>query len=189
MKMDRMQRAALLLNLADRLKERRSWCGERNLQKAVYFLQEMLKVPLGYEFVLYWQCPYSFEFRDELTSLRADMLLTLDVQHPSGPNYVTTELGKKFQERFTETLNSHEEQLNFLEKKLEGKRGRELKILATALYITLTSNNGEQSVSARAEELIDLNQFFPFGEAFDAVEKIDLIREDWKSPADVQMSA
>ena len=49
MKMDRMRRAALLLNLADRLKERGSWCGERNLQKAVYFLQEMLKVPLGYE--------------------------------------------------------------------------------------------------------------------------------------------
>ena len=123
-----------------------------------------------------------------LTSLRADMLLTLDVQHPSGPGYVTTELGKKYQKRFTETLNSYEDQLDFLEEKLEGKRGRELKVLATALYITLKSNNCEQSSFGQgAKELIDLNQFFPFGEAWDAVEKIDLIRKDWKGPAEVQM--
>ncbi len=75
--MNRLQRAVVLLTMLDALKRRGSWCGETHLQKSVYFLVELCAVPLGYSFVLYRHGPYSFELSDEITALRADMLLDL----------------------------------------------------------------------------------------------------------------
>ena len=46
--MERLQRAAILTELMDRLRANGSWCGETHVQKAVYFLQEILGVPTGF---------------------------------------------------------------------------------------------------------------------------------------------
>jgi hypothetical protein len=46
--MNRLQRAALLTTLADKLRDAGSWCGETHLQKAAYLLQTLLQVPLGF---------------------------------------------------------------------------------------------------------------------------------------------
>ena len=69
--MERLQRAAVLLSLIEQLKDRGSWCGDTHIQKTTYFLQELLKVPLGFEFILYKHGPYSFDLEDEITALRA----------------------------------------------------------------------------------------------------------------------
>ena len=48
--MKRLQRAAIVTELAEQLTAQGSWCGETHLQKATYFLQELLEVPTGFEF-------------------------------------------------------------------------------------------------------------------------------------------
>jgi uncharacterized protein YwgA len=73
------------------LKERDSWCGETHIQKAVYFLQELLQVRLGFEFIMYKHGPYSFELTDELTTLRANRLLRLIPREGYGPSIVVNE--------------------------------------------------------------------------------------------------
>src|ERR1700679_4231265 len=89
--MNRLQRAAVLLTLLAALKQRGSWCGETHLQKSVYFLQELLGVDLGFPFVLYRHGPYSFEISDDLTALRADLLLNLKLRLPYGPSLEPSE--------------------------------------------------------------------------------------------------
>src|SRR6266545_4036200 len=64
--MKRLQRAALLTELVEQMRAHDSWCGETHLQKATYFLQELLDVEMDYDFVLYKHGPFSFDLRDEL---------------------------------------------------------------------------------------------------------------------------
>src|SRR5438477_2081289 len=87
--MKQAQRAAVLALLNRKMLERGSWCGETHLQKAMYFLQDLLGVDAGFEFILYRHGPFSFELRDALASLQADGLLDLAIrQQGYGPTYV-----------------------------------------------------------------------------------------------------
>ena len=84
--MKRLEKTALLLSLMKSLKCRGSWCGETHTQKATFFLQELLHVPLGYNFILYKHGPYSFDLNEELTAMRADGMIHLVPQpYPYGP--------------------------------------------------------------------------------------------------------
>ena len=93
--MKQMQKNAVILSLINRLKEKGSWCGGTNIQKASYFLQEMLGVELGFDFILYKYGPYSFELTDELTAMRANSFLHLEIRDPRySPCYVLMRVGR-----------------------------------------------------------------------------------------------
>ena len=77
--MERLQRAAILLSLAENLRDKGSWCGETHLQKAAYILKEMFGVPLDVDFVLYKHGPYSFDLTDDLARFKADGILQEEV--------------------------------------------------------------------------------------------------------------
>jgi hypothetical protein len=64
-------RSAILLDLAAQLREHGSWTGETHVQKAAYFLHELLGVPSGLRFVLYRHGPFSFDLRASLNKLEA----------------------------------------------------------------------------------------------------------------------
>ena len=59
--MDRLRRAAILTQLVGNLRREGSWCGETHVQKATFFLQELMEVPLGFNFVLNKHGPFSFD--------------------------------------------------------------------------------------------------------------------------------
>ena len=46
--MNRLERATILVTLIEKLSMEGSWCGETHVQKATYFLQELMGVPLGF---------------------------------------------------------------------------------------------------------------------------------------------
>ena len=48
--MNRMAKAALLMQLLNEMRQRGSWCGETHVQKSVYLLQELFGVPLEFQF-------------------------------------------------------------------------------------------------------------------------------------------
>jgi hypothetical protein len=75
-----------------RAKTPRTRQGETHMQKATFFLQELIKVPLGFEFLLYKHGPFSFDLRDELTFMRAQGFLRLEPQYPYGPTLVGGEV-------------------------------------------------------------------------------------------------
>lgn len=77
--MNRMKRSALLTKLVQRLRDEGSWGGETHVQKVTYFLQELMEVPLDFDFILYKHGPYSFDLHDEIAALRGDGLLTFEL--------------------------------------------------------------------------------------------------------------
>jgi len=175
--MKRRQREAVVLALADKLKDQESWCGETHLQKAAYFLQELAKVPLGLGFILYKHGPFSFELRDEITAMRADGLIKLQLQpYPYGPSLLTTDNGRRLQKRWPMTLRKYADSIAFVAKQLATKGVAELERLATALYIT--KKHPGESVESRACRLHELKPHVSISEAQSALQDIDrMIKE------------
>ena len=52
-KLSYSSRCAVVVELAEKLRQRGSWCGETRLQKALFILQDLAKFDLGYKFIIY----------------------------------------------------------------------------------------------------------------------------------------
>ena len=175
--MDRLMRAALLTKLIEKLREQGSWGGETHIQKSVLFLQDLTEVPFGFEFVLYKHGPFSFDLRDELTSLRADELLRLEPQPPYGPRITTTETSKYIQTISSKTLKAYDDQVTFVAEKLGNKGVNELERLATAFF--LTEQMGTASVGERSKQLVRVKPHVDLDDAGSAVAEVDAIIGEW----------
>lgn len=170
--MDRLQVAALLTSLVDRMRKRGGWCGETHIQKAVYVAQELARVPLGFDFVLYKHGPFSFDLRDELTSLRADGLLRLEPQaFPYGPKFKTTQTARSLQERFPRTRTKYAEALDFVAEHLALMPVDELERLATALYANI--NLRREDSQSRARWINERKPHVTVDEAIEALQQVD----------------
>lgn len=173
--MNRLQRAAVLVRLVDRLREQGSWCGETHIQKATYFLQELLDTPMELEFILYKHGPFSFDLRDELTSLRADGILELEPQEPPyGPKFTTTRIGEELLTRSPRTLAQYETAIDFVANALGRRDVADLERLATALYVT---REGAASVSERAQMLHELKPHVLLASAQSAIQELDQLAQ------------
>jgi len=173
-----MQRVAILTRLADKLREHGSWCGETHLQKATYFMQELLNVPIEFEFILYKHGPFSFDLRDELAAMCADELLKLKPHAPPyGPTIVTTDDGKVIQERFPKTLTRHQSSIDFVAEKLGGKGVSALEGLATALYVAKEAGTNAP-VAERAKRLNALKPHILADQARAFVDEVDRIADE-----------
>lgn len=181
--MDRLKKAAILTTLTRKLLDHDSWCGETHLQKAVYLLLELFKVPMDFKFILYRHGPFSFDLRDEITSLRADGLLRLEPQpYPYGPKLVPDEQRcVKLKKLFPLTLKKYDTYLDFIAQELGGKNVTELEHIATALYVTTEKSEPKASVEKRSEELRRLKPHFSVNGAKQAVDDIDKISKEANS--------
>jgi hypothetical protein len=156
--------------------KRDSWCGETHIQKAIFFLQDLLKVDAGFEFILYRHGPFSFELRDELSSMQADDLLELTVRREGyGPRYVPTSFSNTYLERFPKTTARYMKQVTFVADELSDKGVAELERLATAFFIA--NREGVRQIGRRAQRLVDLKPHISLSEARAACEQIDRMSE------------
>jgi len=117
--MKRMQQDAVLLSLINEMKAKGSWCGETHIQKAAYFLQALMQVPMSFKFILYKHGPYSFDLSDEVTALRADRLLEYKTRLPYGPSLFPTKEGQEFLIRYPKTLSNMRKRSSLSLRKLE----------------------------------------------------------------------
>ena len=178
--MNRLQIAALLTDLVRRLREGGSWCGETHVQKAAYVAQQLAGVPLGFDFILYKHGPFSFELRDELTSLRADGLLQLETQpFPYGPKFKITDNARKLGQKFPKTIKKHADALEFVAENLADKQVDELERLATALYAK--SNFPDQDAHERAAWINQKKPHVSLDDALAALAEIDELEEEFTS--------
>jgi uncharacterized protein YwgA len=157
------------------LKKSGSWCGETHVQKATYFLQEVLGVETGFEYILYKHGPYSFDLAEELTSLRADYLMEFNHRSPGyGPSLVPTQTSAELRSRFPKTIASHTPQIKFIAKKFGSKGVTELEKLATALWVTRELGSDADD-DDRAERINALKPHVSVADALDAVHEFDQI--------------
>jgi hypothetical protein len=180
--MDRLRKAALLTRLIEQLRQNGSWCGETHVQKSTLFLQDLMRVPLGFDFILYKHGPFSFDLRDELTSLRADELVKLEPQRHYGPRMATTDQSKYIQGIYSKTLERYDDSISFVAEKLGGKGVADLERLATALYVTQRADIGT-SIDTRAAKLTALKPHIARDDAVAAAREVDQIIEEAKPRA------
>jgi uncharacterized protein YwgA len=169
--MKRLQRATVLLSLLEALRSRGSWCGETHIQKSTYFLQEMMEVPLGFEFVLYKHGPYSFDFSDEITALRADLLLDVRSRAPYGPSLVPSETSASVLKNFPHTREQFDPAIQFVADRLADKNVAELEKLGTALFVTKSSPS--EGADDRVDRFCKLKPHIDAAEALRALGVVD----------------
>ncbi len=168
-----MKREAIVALLIEKMREHGSWCGETHVQKAVYFLQDMLKLDTGFDFILYKHGPFSFDLRDELTAMRADGFVDLEFQGPSyGPSLAAGKNAVLLKRLFRKTLERQGPKIDFLACKFGDKNVIELECLASALYVTGAAE-GEPSIQDRAAELTALKPHISPEDAIHNVETVD----------------
>jgi uncharacterized protein YwgA len=169
--MKHLQRAAVLVSLANSMRREGSWCGETHLQKATYFLQEAAHVPMDLSFVLYKHGPYSFDLHGEISSLLSTGILHLEAQpYPYGPSFVPTSRGQQLLQRFPKTLARHEDSIQSVAKHLGSADVLQLERLATALYVL--NENPRSRIEELVEQMCSLKPHITGAEALEAIERV-----------------
>lgn len=176
--MERLPRSAVLLTLLDQLHAHGSWCGETHVQKSVYFVQELLGVPLDFDFIFYKYGPFSFELSDELTALQGDSLLKVVIRDPQyGPSLLPGPASEPFLEQFPRTRERYSLAIRFVAERLAKKNVTELEKLATALYV-MKQHPGSQDQDQLAEAIHSLKPHVSLDDARTALQVVGRMAED-----------
>ena len=162
-----MRQQAIVADLINRIAARGGWCGETHIQKSTFFLLNVTKVPLEYEYVLYKYGPYSFELHDDLVAMKARGFVSTSPQRPYGPSFRVGELGQVLLQRFQKTLRTYELDLEFIAEELSDMNVVEFEPLATALYVYV--EHEDDSVEERARLVHELKPHVPIESARSSV--------------------
>jgi hypothetical protein len=151
--MERLQRDSVLISLIEALRNRGSWCGEAHLQLVTYFLQELLKTPLGFQFILYKHGPYSFDLCYALAQMEADFMVEIVPLPRYRASFTLGETSNLLKEKFPITIAKYQKAVNFVVEKLAEKNVSELQRVATAMYVSLDNKTSSQTLAQRIKEL------------------------------------
>ena len=163
--MKRFKRAAILLSLIEKLRDGDSWCGETHVQKSTYFLQDLMEVPLGFDFILYKHGPFSFDLSDEISWMRANDILKLQPQQrPYGPKLVPGENAELLKETYPDPIEKYAEKLEKIANEFSDKGVTALERYATAYYVS--KNHKEEDI---ASKIVELKPHISSSEAREAV--------------------
>lgn len=177
--MERLRRDAVLIRLIEALRKKGSGCGETHIQKSVYFLQALAGAETGFDFILYKHGPFSFDLRDELTAMRANSLVALEVQAARyGPSVAPLPAAERLCERFPRTLRAHESSVAFVASKVGSKTVGELERLATALYVSRQSEH-RLDINECAQEIHKLKPHIPVVQGAEAAGTV----REWEQEA------
>jgi len=162
-----------ILRIINSLRVAGSWCGETHVQKAAYFLKEMCRVPLDYDFVLYKHGPYSFDLSNELGAIYADGLISLENQDRYGPKINVSPRGERLIAG-TDLPDDIQKSINFICERFGSHGVADLERFATALFIQ-NSADGEldASVEKKAEALTQLKPHVKKTDALGAVIEVE----------------
>jgi len=169
-----LHRASVLLELARQLRAAGSWCGETHMQKATYFLQEVTRVPLEFEFVLYKHGPYSFDLADDLGGMLGERFLMYEPVTGYGPRLKEGTSAEQLRREFPEPAAEYAPRIASVAGWLQNKRVTDLERLGTALYVTL---EGRAQGPDRAARIVQLKSHVTPQEAEAAIRDVDAFRE------------
>jgi hypothetical protein len=169
-----LNQASLILNLALALRGNGSWAGETHIQKSGYFLNTLLKVPTGLNFILYKHGPFSFDLRELLTDMEAQGFIKWNSFPPYGPSIGEGPLGPLLREKFSSLSDQYKKQIDFVSRHLGQRNVASLERIATALYVSAHGAVG----NARVGRIVDLKPHVDIVLAENAVEELDRIKND-----------
>ena len=171
-RMDRRDREDLICHLVDAMGKAGSWVGETQIQKSAMFLQKLLNVPLGYQFVLYKHGPFSFDLRSELAEMRAGLRLGVEPHLGYGPSFTLEKWGRVALEKPT----AYADEIEFVAKRISTEASRPVERISTAFY--MTEKYPDQSSNQIAKEINRLKPHISEAQARLAIEDAGRLREE-----------
>ena len=170
---------ALLAELVDSMHENGSWVGETHIQKTMLFLQKLSGNPTEYTYVLYKHGPFSFDLHDELGTLVAGGVLSIQ-QNPApyGPSFRTTDVAIDLRNRYQTITDRYRKIIEFVSRRISTNKVVDLEKLATALYI---KNSTDKSIDDYAKEMVSIKPHIDYGAAIDAIKEVNEIAKEWDS--------
>ena len=171
-------RRAVVAKLVASMEERGQWAGETHIQKALYFLQSMLKVPSLYDFVLYKHGPYSFDLHDDLSKMRAHLIIDMEPRRPYGPSFRLGQLGAGTLERAEKDTNKYSQRIDFVVEHLGSMGVRTLERYATALYVKAEKKDSDAESLWKA--IVDRKPHISEEDARAAVQWVKNLEEEAK---------
>lgn len=174
-------RSALVLNLAKKLRQRGSWCGETHIQKALYFLNALQCKVVPYDFLLYKHGPYSFDLSDDLSAMRAyDFIALKPNEPPYGPTIVSGERESTLTDEQEAVEKNLGKVLDFVAERLGGKKVMELERYATALWV-MHKKPRSKTPKEQADVIVGLKRHISESEALDAVKTVRKWTEEFSN--------
>lgn len=175
--MENNERNAVLVSLLQELRGYKGWGGETHMQKAAFFLERMMGVPLDFDFIIYRYGPFSFDLSEELASMVSDRSIRLVPEPPYGPHLEPDERARQLQAQFGEKVATYKTAVEFVASELGNLGVAELEPLSTALFVTPATEDGPvadpNTVEERAAEVVRLKPHINKYKAKSSVRKID----------------
>ena len=170
-RMNQVERRNLVCHLVKGMHERDSWAGETHIQKCVLFLQKLMGVPTGYDFVLYLHGPFSFDLRSDLALMRARLQLDVEPRPSYGPSFILGVRG----ELAVESPTGHEDAIDFIAREVSVKNTRALERLSTAFF--MQGKHPSKSAREIAAEIHRLKPHISVEQARRAIEEVNVLRQ------------
>jgi hypothetical protein len=134
--MDRFERYALIYGINVQLHKKGVGCPDGILHTAVYMLQKLLGVPLGFKFHITKNMVFSFEFKESLEEMYGQMFVDLFSRGaPKWPEIRPTERGHLFKKEYPEILSQYQSEFDWVAYKLSGKEDKEIYLLGVAVFL------------------------------------------------------
>jgi len=175
MTMNHLQRSAIVATLVKECRARDAFCGETMVQKYVFFLQELLNVPLAFDFQLYIYGPFSLELQRHVSSMMADDMIAVRPME-FGSTFEAGEQIAYLEKHSAGVIAEYREPIAFVVNHLANRGVKQLERVATALYFTV--NTTDASVDERVAKIRDVKPHITPDAARKAIEEVDRWRQE-----------
>lgn len=177
--MENYEIRGIILAIIEEMQKNHSWNGQTNIQKAIYLLQDMLKVPLNFNFLIYYYGPFSFDLREEIEDMISNNYLDIDIPDERyGPKIVNGNRATVLEKKATSAVNKYKNEIEFIGRKL-GRMGiKDLEKIGTANYVLKHLKDGNIPPE---EILIQIKPHIDKESAIEAITKVEQMESEYKS--------
>jgi uncharacterized protein YwgA len=166
---ERWNQYGIIAELASKLEGVSPQFGKTVLQKLVFILQEVYKVPCDYEYTLYNYGPYSNELAGDLSFFAS--LDGVKVEWNQGLGYKILPAPKTdhFRQKVRAFLDKYKNSIDEVINKFGRMSARELELCSTIIYVFNQSLTGKDDLIFRVKEI---KPHFSINEINDAVKQL-----------------
>jgi len=164
---------ALIILLAEKMQEKGRRFGKTALQKLVYLLQTVFRVPVGYEYSLYLHGPFCSELMDDLDYVDYIDGVTVDTEE-HGYNISPSQNARLIKDKARDFLCIYQPHVEQLLHEFGPLRVRNLELISTIIFVDRDAVANERGLtkSSFINEIMNIKPHFSRDEIEQAVEKL-----------------
>ena len=173
-----LRRLALLVEIADRKRDRPGRLGKTAMQKLIYLLQEVYEVNFGYRFTLYTYGPYEASVARDVDYAGALSLLLLEYDHDRGYEITCGPKVGQLDENRRVFCAEAGSQLDELFEHFGDLTARQLELRATLVFIAKDGTSiAEGELRKQIRHLKPKYDQGEIDEAVDSLRKLEILGE------------